>query len=165
MWSYRQSTGEFFDNDMRLITVGYSGNGDGKNNPDMEGWVGVGCIPCGLYSIEKGVNKSSTGVLSLPLIPKEGDSIYGRSSFYIHVDSIIAPGTASKGCPILNNKIMSNEDRVNELCVKYPDFEIEIKIVYNSIKEYNKSLEWLEFALKSNIDLKIAEEFFLKNIR
>jgi hypothetical protein len=60
---------------------------------------------------------------------------------------------------------MSNEDRVNELCVKYPDFEIEIKIVYNSIKEYNKSLEWLEFALKSNIDLKIAEEFFLKNIR
>jgi hypothetical protein len=118
MWSYRQSTGEFFDNDMQLITVGYSGNGDGKNNPDMEGWVGVGCIPCGLYSIEKGVNKSSIGVLSLPLIPKEGDSIYGRSSFYIHGDSISAPGTASKGCPILNHKTRELIDNSKDKLLK-----------------------------------------------
>lgn len=101
MYTFKQSTGEFFDNSMKLMDTGYAGNGQGKNNPDMEGWVNIGCLPTGLYSIGKGIDRPNTGILSLPLTPRNSSDMYGRGSFYIHGDNGL--GTASEGCVVVNH--------------------------------------------------------------
>lgn len=105
MYTYRQSTGELFDKDMNLLTKGYAGHGDGKNNPDMEGWANIGPLPCGLYSIGLPLDKPTTGQFSLPLIPREPYAMYGRSSFYMHGEDANNPGNASTGCPVIERKI------------------------------------------------------------
>ena len=105
MWTYRQQTGEFFDAEGELVETGYSGFGEGKNNPDREDEHDVGPIPRGVYTIgaTEFVDTSGPhGPFVLPLTPDQSNEMFGRDSFLIHGDSVSHPGAASHGCIILS---------------------------------------------------------------
>lgn len=100
-WIWRQATGELLKNSGIVMASGYSGAGEGKNNPAYERIHNEGPIPVGWYTIGKPINTETHGPFVLPLTPDEDNSMYGRSGFLIHGDSISHPGTASQGCIIL----------------------------------------------------------------
>lgn len=99
MWVYSQRTGNLFWG--KKAGQGYSGNGKGKNNPDLQDEPNVGPIPQGLYTIGSPHDTGDHGPFVLALTPDPKNEMYGRSGFLIHGDSIAAPGTASHGCIIL----------------------------------------------------------------
>jgi hypothetical protein len=96
--NYDQKTGRITSELGSLFGVGYSGNGKGKNNPEMENVKGIGVIPKGSYHIGEPFLHSHMGRFAIPLIPFPENEMFGRSEFYIHGDSLIHPGEASKGC-------------------------------------------------------------------
>lgn len=100
MWQYEQTTG-VISLDGAYLARGYSGAGEGKNNPLMQDAHNVGPLPVGFYTIEKPRNTMTRGPYVLPLTPAEDNKMFGRSAFLIHGDSIAHPGTASQGCIIL----------------------------------------------------------------
>lgn len=110
MWVYRQSTGQM-SNPLKFptqISLGYSGRGLGRNNPDAESVPFVGPIPRGYYTIgaPECVNTSGPhGPFVLPLTPRPGFDLHGRNGFLIHGDSIPHPGTGSEGCIVLPRPI------------------------------------------------------------
>ena len=114
MWTYEQKTGRML-HDGVLVWVGYSGHGEGKNNPDMQHIPNVGPIPVGRYRIIKPpFNHSLRGPHCLRLEPLPGNQMFGRNGFLIHGDSTKAPGTASHGCicksPLSARKIISEHE-------------------------------------------------------
>ena len=102
MWIYSQIDGKLYNSEGSLIAVGYAGNGEGKNNPSMEGFRNTGPLPVGLYRMGAAINHPKLGPISIPLIPDAGNCMYGRSDFLAHGDSLEHPGEASLGCIILN---------------------------------------------------------------
>lgn len=105
MWTYSQSSGNLYFGDV-LVATGYSGHGDGKNNPALESVRQVGPIPAGRWRLVGGpFDSPATGPFCLRLLPREGTQTFGRSGFLIHGDSKSAPGTASHGCIVLPRKI------------------------------------------------------------
>ena len=88
-----------------LLGTGYSGAGDGKNNPATQSMKNVGPIPVGLYRIGSPVDTVTHGPHVLPLTPNPQNSMFGRDGFLIHGDSVVAPGTASEGCIILSRAV------------------------------------------------------------
>lgn len=96
-WSYNQTTGEL-RKDGILAGRGYSGHGNGVNNPELEAVAEVGPIPCGWWTIYPPRNSPKTGPYTLPLRPDKDTVIYGRSAFELHGDSKEHPGQASHGC-------------------------------------------------------------------
>lgn len=98
MWTYLQTGTLIGPDDVRHPA--YSGRGEHKNVPKDETLEGLGPIPCGLYHIGDPVDTVRHGDYVLPLTPDPGNVMFGRTSFLIHGDSIIEPGTASKGCVI-----------------------------------------------------------------
>lgn len=103
-WIYEQLTGELWHND-GLIATGYSGTGEGKNNPAMQDVQSVGPIPQGLYKIGEPRDTATHGPHVLDLTPDPDNEMFGRSEFLIHGDSKSNPGTASKGCIILSRTV------------------------------------------------------------
>lgn len=99
MWTYEQASGVLRKDGIRC--VGYSGCGDGKNNPALQHVKSVGPIPVGLYTMGSPYNSELRGPLCIPLAPDESNVMFGRSAFLIHGDSIAHPGTASEGCIIM----------------------------------------------------------------
>ena len=99
-WIYSQSAGTLTHNG-RQVAIGYSGHGNGKNNPALQEVPNVGPIPEGNYSIGDPRDSAKVGPFALPLDPLPGTNTFGRSAFMIHGDSIMHPGTASEGCIIL----------------------------------------------------------------
>jgi len=99
--NYEQKTGRLTDSKGSIMGVGYSGNGQGKNNPLMQDVKNVGVIPRGKYMIGNPYDSPHTGAFTLPLIPDPTNKMFGRNEFKIHGDNISAPGTASQGCIIL----------------------------------------------------------------
>lgn len=100
MNTYSQSSGKFTC--QALIAFGYSGNGDGKNNPAKQDVHNVGPIPQGEWTIVgEPFDTTTHGPFVLRLEPKDGTETFGRSGFLIHGDSVTHPGTASEGCIIL----------------------------------------------------------------
>lgn len=99
-WTYHQKTGALL-HDGQPIDHGYSGHGEGKNNPAMEAVRAVGPIPVGKWRAtalrEKG---ASTGPYTIVLMPV-GHDAHGRTEFRVHGDSISDPGNASHGCIIM----------------------------------------------------------------
>ena len=93
-------TGAFYEND-RVVTTGYSGYGDWKNNPAAQKMKGLGPIPCGLYHIGAPYDSPNVGPFALPLEALPGTDTFGRGDFKIHGDSRVHPGAASHGCIIL----------------------------------------------------------------
>lgn len=103
MWVFSQTTGQIFKATI-LVDTGYSGHGEGLNNPDMENVADVGPIPCGDWLIEGPPKDSPThGPYTLRLEPAPNTITYGRSGFLIHGDEKENPGQhlASHGCIIL----------------------------------------------------------------
>lgn len=97
---YFQKSGNLIGSDGKLMCVGYSGNGKGKNNPEMQHVKAVGPIPKGFYTIGHAYDSKNTGPLTIMLSPHPDNEMFGRGDFRIHGDSIKAPGTASHGCII-----------------------------------------------------------------
>jgi len=96
-WSWDQSGGALYL-DGRLLARGYSGRGEGRNNPAMEAEPRVGPIPCGPWRIGPPRSSARTGPHVMDLTPL-GHDAHGRSAFQIHGDN--AAGDASSGCIVL----------------------------------------------------------------
>lgn len=100
-WTYAQKTGEL-QQDGKPVATGYSGAGDGKNNPAMEKVHNVGPIPHGDWTIVgPPVNSAEHGPYVLSLKPSPKTATYGREGFLLHGDSRESPGCASQGCIIM----------------------------------------------------------------
>ena len=123
LFEYHQGTGQLW----RYLTLGlgagslfasggYSGSGEGKNNPAFQQVHNVGPIPQGLWRIASLTEgPTAHGPYVLHLAPCEGTNTFGRDGFLIHGDSLAFPGTASQGCIIfprhVRESIWSSGDR------------------------------------------------------
>lgn len=105
MLVYKQSTGELRDGHFKSVGLGYSGRDDGKNNPIQESTKNIGPLPKGYYLISPPRDTESHGPFVLPLVPDPDNSMFDRSGFLIHGDSISHPGRASDGCIIMGRTI------------------------------------------------------------
>lgn len=101
MFVYTQATGEMLSPDGAIVGKGYSGFGQGKNNPRMQDVKGVGPIPEGSYTIGEPFTSEVEGILTMRLYPDECVPTFDRCGFLIHGDSMQHPGCASHGCIIL----------------------------------------------------------------
>jgi len=105
MWTYVQSTGQLLDPAGKLLAIGYSGLGLGKNDPAAQMIPNVGPLPCGIYTMEliadaQG-NACDYGDKKAPvlrLIPDSQNVMFDRKGFLMHGDN--ATHTASDGCII-----------------------------------------------------------------
>lgn len=102
MWTYVQSSGHLIAPNGELLAVGYSGHGEGLNNPAMQNVKNVGPIPVGYYSMGHPFDAPDTGEYSIPLIPHDGNEMFGRDGFRMHGDKIghVGEFLASDGCII-----------------------------------------------------------------
>ncbi|MBI4378661.1 MAG: RHS repeat protein, partial [Nitrospinae bacterium] len=121
-WEYSQSTGQmtYVDNQSGATTpvgTGYSGQGAGYNNPNMQNVPNIGPIPQGAYTIGPQWNHPRKGPGVMNLTPNQDTNTFGRTNFLIHGDDPCRCQSASKGCIILSpnirNQIAGSED--NEL--------------------------------------------------
>lgn len=100
-WIWKQAAGELW-RDGKLIAKGYSGAPGFVNSTAHEGVRNKGPIPRGFYRMSSVWPKHPRlGQVAISLVPIHHDAL-GRSDFMIHGDSIKRPGTASKGCIILD---------------------------------------------------------------
>lgn len=81
--------------------TGYSGKGEGVDNPDKEDVPNVGPIPRGEWSIGDPYDDKKKGPVVLPLKPV-GHDAHKRTGFLIHGDNKEMNKTASNGCIILS---------------------------------------------------------------
>lgn len=100
-WQYQQSSGWLLRPDGTLLGCGYSGAGNGKDNPKWQQIEDVGPIPAGVYRIGDPIDHAKLGDYALPLTPDAANQMFGRRDFFIHGDSIVDPGHASTGCIVL----------------------------------------------------------------
>lgn len=98
-WTYSQSSGAI-SRDGVPVGLGYSGRGEGINNPAMEAVRNTGPIPAGRYSISLSYTHAKKGPASMNLTPVHHDA-RGRDGFMIHGDNKKMNRTASLGCIIL----------------------------------------------------------------
>src|SRR5579863_2380946 len=101
MWTWEQSTGQFYDAEMQPVgPPGYSGHGLGVNNPAMQADPDVGPIPCGMWQAVELLPESSHGPNAIRLEPMPETNTFGRTGFFMHGDEIAHVGEhlASEGC-------------------------------------------------------------------
>ncbi len=103
-WTYEQKTGNLLY-DGKVVATGYSGHGDGKNNPTLQNVPCIGPLPEGYYTIFPPIDTNSHGPYVLALVPFPHNQMFGRSGFLIHGDSIKQSGSASEGCIILGRNV------------------------------------------------------------
>lgn len=101
-WIYAQSSGKMYhvtNGAPTLIARGYSGNGDGEDNPDEQNVPQHGPIPRGSYSIG-GPHVFKNMQDCLTLIPDPGNNMEGRAGFLIHDGRFGGQphGMTSEGC-------------------------------------------------------------------
>lgn len=105
---YSQSSAQLvYINDVtganQQVGIGYSGNGIGLNNPDMQDVPNVGPIPQGGYTIEAQRSSNRTGQGVMDLTPNDGTDLLGRTgSFQIHGDKKKCNRCASAGCIVIS---------------------------------------------------------------
>lgn len=121
MWTYQQSTGRL-DHSGTDIQIGYSGHGEGLNNPSMQDVVGVGPLPQGRYTIGKSYLHPRLGRVTMNLEPNPANDMFGRSAFRIHGDNPQMDHTASDGCMIFD---YATRCRVSD-AVDAGDSELEV---------------------------------------
>ena len=104
MWNYQQDTGDLSLGGT-FYERGYSGHGDGLNNPALQAVHNVGPLPKGFWRMGAPVDHERLGSLAIPLYPCEGTETFGRTGFYVHGDELGAPGQflASDGCAIFSH--------------------------------------------------------------
>jgi RHS repeat-associated protein len=100
---YSQSEGTFTCTDAAGQTyvscTGYSGNGQGLNNPAAQNQPYVGPLPQGSYTVGGTTNRR--GPNTRTLIPGPSNNMYGRAGFLLHGDNAAHNNTASEGCIII----------------------------------------------------------------
>jgi len=101
-YTYRQHDG-LLTHGQTFVGTGYSGHGEGKNNPAMQGVQKVGPIPVGRYKIGPAYAHPKLGPCVMNLDAMEGTNTLGRSLFRIHGNN--AQNDASHGCIILGPAI------------------------------------------------------------
>lgn len=101
---YRQSTGEFLRGDS-VLTIGYSGNGPGLNNPAMQNIRMHGPLPQGLYTIQPPSVHPKLGPVAMELLPYSTNHMFLRGDFFLHGDNGQMNHTASDGCIILPHAV------------------------------------------------------------
>ena len=118
-WIYQQSTGILSapsSSDWKGATwTGYSGHGDGLNNPEAQSEIGVGPIPQGLYTIGTAYDDPEKGPCVMRLTPDPTNEMFDRSGFLMHGDNSKLNFTASNGCVIQSknarNIVNSSSDK------------------------------------------------------
>ena len=99
---YDQRTGELSPAPGgKLIATGYSGYGEGKNNPALQYLPDVGPIPRGMYLMGMARTDAELGPVAIPLGACNGTETFGRCGFFMHGDDIRHPGCGSHGCVIM----------------------------------------------------------------
>jgi len=102
-WTYSQTTGKLTEDNV-FQGIGYSGTGEGRNNPAMQDVPDVGPIPQGQYIIGVAYdNRGGLGPCVMHLDPYPSTNTFGRSLFRIHGNDI--DNDASHGCVILGPAI------------------------------------------------------------
>lgn len=104
MWTYSQSSGVITHNGT-AIGRGYSGRGEGVNNPAMQNVAMVGPCPQGIYSIGQAHTEPKLGPVAMRLTPAANNEMFGRAGFFIHGDNVADDHTASEGCIIIERDI------------------------------------------------------------
>ena len=110
MWTYIQKTGELLHDGLH-IAFGYSGYDDpetelhGKNSPELQNVEEVGPVPVGKFTIGPPHDTLTHGPFVLPLTPDPANEMFGRSGFLMHGDSVIDPGSASRGCIVMSRQV------------------------------------------------------------
>jgi hypothetical protein len=101
MWVYAQRTGNMFHRlgaAVSFLTKGYSGRGDGENNPAKQCESDFGPVPQGRYLIRPPIEFNHMQDC-LRLVPDPGNEMCGRSGFWIHDGVFTGPhGDTSHGC-------------------------------------------------------------------
>jgi hypothetical protein len=106
MWTYEQKTGRLRDANGKTVAFGYAGNGEGKNNPDMQNVPNIGPLPQGIYAmVSMSLSTPKHGPYVIFLNPDKSNEMFGRSLFRVHGDKVGAPGTASEGCIIVGRLV------------------------------------------------------------
>ena len=54
------------------------------------------------------------------------------------------------------------DEKLKKLISDYPNFSTELIDIYENIKHIPDACKFLDFAIRTNMDLKKAEEFFIK---
>lgn len=115
MWRYHQKTGDLGhvndDGAETVVGSGYSGRGEGLNNPAKQDVPGVGPIPRGLWSIGAPYHSPNVGPYTMALRPEPDTVTFGRDAFRIHGDNYHQDQSASSGCIILPRPL---RERIHE---------------------------------------------------
>ena len=121
-WVYSQSTGRLSrvaaDGTVTVVATGYSGNGNGLNNPAMQDTPNVGPIPQGGYTIQhQQDNTTAHGVLpgSMRLTPNH-DNPTTRAGFLIHGPHANDRQDSSNGCPIFSRAVRDQIANSGDTC-------------------------------------------------
>lgn len=101
MWLYKQSTGTFENPVYGLKFKGYSGQGTGLNNPELEHVPNYGPVPAGVWNIGPAFRHKAKGPVCMRLTRADGSKPHDRDGFLIHGDNKALNKTASEGCIIL----------------------------------------------------------------
>lgn len=100
-FAYSQSTGVLKRNGI-AVSTGYSGRGEGLNNPAMQNVAMVGPCPQNIYTIGHAHTEPKLGPVAMRLTPADPSKMFGRAGFFIHGDNAELDHTASEGCLIFN---------------------------------------------------------------
>lgn len=88
-----------------FIGTGYSGFGEGLDNPAMEAVSNVGPIPRGHWRIARWDDHHGEKGPQVAVLEPVGHDAHGRSAFLIHGDNSALNHTASHGCIIAGRAI------------------------------------------------------------
>jgi RHS repeat-associated protein len=123
-FEYDQKTGQMThvlpDGSRVAVGTGYSGQGNGLNNPSEQYTPNTGPIPQGSYTIEPQKDNVTGAGHKLPgsmrLDPTADNDTHGRAGFLIHGDNPRGDHSASNGCIILprpaRNAIGGSNDHI-----------------------------------------------------
>lgn len=125
MFTFSQTLGRMLDQDENYVGTGWSGNGLGTDNPEMEMVPNVGPLPKGKYTIGPSYHHPKLGPCTMDLLPDPANNMYGREDFRIHGaasgDTFINPGFSSEGCIVLppgpRSTISASSDKILQVVV------------------------------------------------
>lgn len=104
MWTYDSKTGTISQDGINRA-IGYSGHGDGLNNPDLESVKSVGPIPRGKWRIVRWDDTHGDKGPVVGVLEPVGHDAHGRTGFLIHGDNALANHSASHGCIIASRPL------------------------------------------------------------
>lgn len=125
MWTYLSRYGTLLQ-DGDVIATGYSGHGEGRNNPALQFVKNTGPIPEGIYEMTLEPIGSHAPKLTDPVIrftPIAGTDTKGRAGFLCHGDN--TAHDASDGCMIFNHP--TRMLMVSGILRKNPDNKLEVQ--------------------------------------